>query len=197
MGQRTSKFPKPGDHIYCPRGGGLYDHHGIYVGDDMVIHLQGKGKKIEPLPECHKCRGKRIENGEIAKVCIDCFLHKETLQIYDYGVPFREFSYRKRGTCSQLHSKPPHEVISAATAFLEGARFGDYDMFKNNCEDFAVFCKTGSAESYQILGHFEKVSLANAAITAAVVGGPAGIILSTAALAPYVISKVCVGSKRH
>ncbi|KAH1046000.1 hypothetical protein J1N35_036784 [Gossypium stocksii] len=195
MGQRKSKFPKPGDHIYCQRGGGLYDHHGIYVGDDMVIHLQGKAKKLGPLPACHKCGDKRVENGEIAKVCIDCFLQGETLEIYDYGVPFREFSNRKRGTCSQLHSKPPHVVISAATAFLEGAGFGDYDMFKNNCENFAVFCKTGSAQGYQILGHVENVSLANAAIAAAVVGGPAGIILSTAALAPYVISKVFVGSK--
>ncbi|TYJ24085.1 hypothetical protein E1A91_A08G237000v1 [Gossypium mustelinum] len=106
MGQPQSKpskpsiprFPQPGDHIYCERKGGLYDHHGIYVGDDMVIHLQGAAKKLGELPTCHKCGDKRLVNGEIAKVCIDCFLDGDTLQIYEYGVTYPEFSKRKRGS---------------------------------------------------------------------------------------------------
>ncbi|KAH1105830.1 hypothetical protein J1N35_009598 [Gossypium stocksii] len=190
MGQPESKparFPQPGDHIYCRRKGGLYDHHGIYVGDDMVIHLQGAAKKLGALPACHKCGDKRVENGEIAKVCIDCFLDGETLQIYDYGVPLPEFMNRKRGTCCLRHSKPPHEVISAATGFLERNGFGSYDMFANNCEDFAVYCKTGSAVSYQIVGHIERVSAA----------GPAGILAGAAVAAAYGISKAITGAKRH
>ncbi|TYG59005.1 hypothetical protein ES288_D08G267800v1 [Gossypium darwinii] len=152
MGQPQSKprFLQPGDHIYCEREGGLYDHHGIYVGDDMVIHLQGKAKKLEPLPECRKCKDKRVQNGEIAKVCIDCFLRGERPRIYDYGVSLLEFLARKGGTCCQRDSKPPHEVISIATYLLERNRFGPYGMLTNNCEHFAVFCKTGSAASYQI-----------------------------------------------
>ncbi|TYJ24086.1 hypothetical protein E1A91_A08G237000v1 [Gossypium mustelinum] len=160
MGQPQSKpskpsiprFPQPGDHIYCERKGGLYDHHGIYVGDDMVIHLQGAAKKLGELPTCHKCGDKRLVNGEIAKVCIDCFLDGDTLQIYEYGVTYPEFSKRKRGTCCPRYSRPPHLVISAATDFLERNGFGPYDMFTNNCEHFAVCCKTGSADSYQIEG---------------------------------------------
>ncbi|KAB2018827.1 hypothetical protein ES319_D08G256000v1 [Gossypium barbadense] len=152
MGQPQSKprFLQPGDHIYCEREGGLYDHHGIYMGDDMVIHLQGKAKKLEPLPECRKCKDKRVQNGEIAKVCIDCFLRGEKPRIYDYGVNFLEFLARKGGTCCQRDSKPPREVIRIATYLLELNRFGPYGMLTNNCEHFAVFCKTGSAASYQI-----------------------------------------------
>ncbi|KAB2018812.1 hypothetical protein ES319_D08G255200v1 [Gossypium barbadense] len=105
MGQPQSKpskpwFIQPGDHIYCQRKGGLYYHHGIYVGDDMVIHLQGKAKKLEPLPECRKCKDKRVQNGEIAKVCIDCFLRGERPRIYDYGVSLLEFLARKGSAAS-------------------------------------------------------------------------------------------------
>ncbi|KAH1105863.1 hypothetical protein J1N35_009631 [Gossypium stocksii] len=197
MGQPLSKrsmprTPQPGDHIYCKRKGGLYDHHGIYVGDDMVIHLQGAAKKLGPLPACHKCGDKRVVNGEIAKVCIDCFRDGETPQIYDYGVSLLEFDIRKRGTCSLRHSKPPHEVISAATDFLKRDGFGAYNMFGNNCEDFAVYCKTGSAGSHQILGRMQ-----NATFVAAAAAGPAGLLVGAAAVAAYGISKEINDAKRR
>ncbi|KAB2018831.1 hypothetical protein E1A91_1Z001400v1 [Gossypium mustelinum] len=177
MGQPQSKprFPQPGDHIYCQRKGGLYDHHGIYVGDGMVIHLRGAAKKLGELPGCHKCGDKRVENGEIAKVCIDCFLDGGTLQIFDYGVPLLEFIARKRGTCCQRDSKPPHEVISTATDLLERNGFGPYDMLANNCEHFAVYCKTGSAASFQIEGH--------------IATGPAGMLAGAAVVAAFGVSK--------
>lgn len=150
----------------------------------MVIHLQGAAKKLGPLPACHKCGDKRVVNGEIAKVCIDCFLDGETLQIYDYGVSFGEFLTRKSGTCCGRPSKPPHEVIRAATDFLERGGFGSYDMVANNCEDFAVYCKTGSAISYQIAG---RMALLGAA------AGPVGSL----AIGAYGISKVINDANRH
>ncbi|KAG4135713.1 hypothetical protein ERO13_D08G233650v2 [Gossypium hirsutum] len=155
MGQPQSKprLPKPGDHIYCERKGGLYDHHGIYMGDGMVIHLRGAAKKLGELPGCHKCGDKRVENGEIAKVCIDCFLDGGMIQIFDYGVPLLEFIARKR-------------VISIATDLLERNDFGPYDMFTNNSQHFAVYCKTGFATSFQIEGHIPAGMLAGAAVVA-------------------------------
>ncbi|MFQ6671652.1 hypothetical protein Gotur_036120 [Gossypium turneri] len=119
----------------------------------MVIHLRGAAKKLTALPGCHKCGDKRVQNGEIAKVCIDCFLDGATLQIFDYGVSLLEFIARKPGTCSKRDSKPPHEVISTATDLLERNGFGPYDMLINNCEDFAAYCKTGSAISFQIVAN--------------------------------------------
>ncbi|XP_039064599.1 lecithin retinol acyltransferase-like [Hibiscus syriacus] len=142
--------PEAGDHIYCRRQGGLYDHHGIYVGDDMVVHLQGKGKKLGAPSECNKCGNKRFINGEIAKVCIDCFLQGETVEIYEYGVPLFIVTTRKLGTCSSVPSKPPHEVIEAAVYYLEKG-FAPYDLISNNCEHFAVYCKTGRAISLQVV----------------------------------------------
>ncbi|KAL1158816.1 hypothetical protein V6Z11_A08G249900 [Gossypium hirsutum] len=130
MGQPQSKpskpsiprFPQPGDHIYCERKGGLYDHHGIYVGDDMVIHLQGAAKKLGELPTCHKCGDKRVVNGEIAKVCIDCFLDGDTLQIYEYGVTYPEFSKRKRGSADSYQIEGHIEgVIDTGPFAMVGA----------------------------------------------------------------------------
>ena len=40
----------PGDHIYTWRRGILYTHHGIYIGNNKVIHLSGseENEKINP-----------------------------------------------------------------------------------------------------------------------------------------------------
>lgn len=37
---------KPGDQIYAYRAGGIYNHHGIYIGEPSceVIHFVGKSK---------------------------------------------------------------------------------------------------------------------------------------------------------
>ena len=41
---------KQGDHIYVRRKGLLYSHHGIYVGDGIVIHFKGAMKeKKDPV----------------------------------------------------------------------------------------------------------------------------------------------------
>ncbi|GMJ12430.1 hypothetical protein HRI_004912200 [Hibiscus trionum] len=148
----------------------------------MVIHLQGKAKKSGPLPPCQICGNKRVINGEIAKVCIDCFLEGETLEIYDYGVPVLTFTIRRSGTCSRRHSKPPYEVIQTAIDFLQGKRSARYDMLINNCEDFAIFCKTGSKGSAQVSG----VLVATSVIAAASLICPAtGLALA----GNYVLSK--------
>ena len=41
----SEKELQPGDHIHVRRHGLFYSHHGIYVGDDKVIHYRGAGKK--------------------------------------------------------------------------------------------------------------------------------------------------------
>ncbi|XWS64721.1 hypothetical protein CRYUN_Cryun05aG0028000 [Craigia yunnanensis] len=189
MGQPPSSIdlnrkPQPGDHIYSPRSGGLFDHHGIYVGDDMVIHLQGPGKKIGPPPSCQKCEHKRDCNGEIIKTCLDCFLDHHPLHFYEYGVSNAEFRTSRRGTCSVLQSKPAHEVIKIATDFLEKkSSFGCYDVFANNCEDFAVYCKTGKALSLQVVGHIDRFALVPGA----------GLIVAAA----YGIAKAITDAQRH
>ncbi|XP_039019728.1 uncharacterized protein LOC120151286 [Hibiscus syriacus] len=94
MGKKLVCELQAGDHIYCKRRGGLYDHHGIYVGDNMVIHLAGKAKKIQPYT-CKECINKGVINGEIAKICIYCFLAGKKLKVYEYGVSYFKHKFKK------------------------------------------------------------------------------------------------------
>ncbi|XWS64722.1 hypothetical protein CRYUN_Cryun05aG0028100 [Craigia yunnanensis] len=130
----------------------------------MVIHLQAPFKQIgsssscqqiESSSSCEKCGYKRDHcNGGIIKTCLDCFHYHHPLQFYEYGVSFAELKRSRRGTCSVFNSKPPHEVIKIATDFLEKkSGFGRYDVFANNCEEFAMYCKIGTAFSFQVYGH--------------------------------------------
>ncbi|KAK8545352.1 hypothetical protein V6N13_066638 [Hibiscus sabdariffa] len=111
-----SRTLEPGDHIYCKRVEGLYDHHG------------------------------------------------ENLKVYDYGVSFWEFTFRRSGTCSTRRSKPPYEVIWIATAFLRGEiSASEYNFLFNNCEDFAITCKTGNRGSVQVLSYLTAGAVCSAA----------------------------------
>ncbi|XP_022720158.1 retinoic acid receptor responder protein 3-like [Durio zibethinus] len=136
--------PEPGDHIYSERSGGLYYHHGIYVGDDMVIHLMAPPIIYNRFSDpCQKCGYKRNFSSGVIKTCLRCFLDGHSLHV-----------------CEYRFSKPAHEVITMATDCLEwNYLFGPYNLLTNNCEHFAVFCKTGSKESDQVKTIFKKVLL--------------------------------------
>ncbi|KAL4296859.1 hypothetical protein GQ457_12G005050 [Hibiscus cannabinus] len=159
MGRNCNCLPELGDHIFCKRKGGLYYHHGIYVGDNMVIHLAGKAKKLQPPNSCQECKNKGVTNGEMAKICLDCFLRGENFFVYEYGVSYFKHKTREMGTCSFFAARPPHEVVGTAAHFLERDGFGGYDLFANNCEDFAVYCKTGLSGSHQVMGRIKRLGL--------------------------------------
>ncbi|KAJ8759450.1 hypothetical protein K2173_006990 [Erythroxylum novogranatense] len=136
-----------GDHIYVYRAVG-YSHHGIYVGrkDELqyVIHF---GKDI---PSCAKCGHKENHEVKLVITCLDCFCYERnrplstSLYRYRYGAGRLSLP----GTCTTLKPKPSKEVVRVAYKLLEEG-FGDYDLLFNNCEDFATYCKTGTARSSQ------------------------------------------------
>ncbi|WZZ89622.1 hypothetical protein YC2023_118201 [Brassica napus] len=47
------------------------------------------------------------------------------------------------GTCTTAPSDPPEEIVHRARYLLSGNGFGEYHLLDNNCEDFAIYCKTG------------------------------------------------------
>ncbi|KAM7268160.1 hypothetical protein ACFE04_010326 [Oxalis oulophora] len=148
---------KPGDHIYSWRQTYIYAHHGIYVGDGKVVHFtRGKGKEIiapgflilssnsvyGSENPCQRCRDQSMLNGVVCS-CIDCFLSGGKLYLFPYNVSKSFFLAKTRGgTCTLAESDPVEEVIRRAWFLLENG-FGAYHLFKNNCEDFAIYCKTG------------------------------------------------------
>ncbi|CAN0897390.1 Protein LEAD-SENSITIVE 1 [Linum grandiflorum] len=159
MGVFSNKFPredlKAGDHIYSWRHGYLYSHHGIYVGNGNVIHFTpGSGQETgsgeymfsscpAPPAKCPDCADQSTHPGVITS-CLDCFLAGGELYRFEYGVSAAFFLAKLRGgTCTRAPSDPPEDVLHRASVLLETNGYGSYILSTNNCEDFAVYCKTG------------------------------------------------------
>ncbi|KAA8526102.1 hypothetical protein F0562_007798 [Nyssa sinensis] len=159
-----------GDHIYTWRGAFTYSHHGIYVGGSKVVHFTrerntgsngdsplissglssgscfnfsaSSSKLPLPCPTFPDCGFGQPESGVVLS-CLDCFLVNGSLYRFEYGVTSPVFLAKLRGgTCTTAKSDPPEAVIHRAMCLLRNG-FGNYDMLKNNCEDFAMYCKTG------------------------------------------------------
>ncbi|KAK4340705.1 hypothetical protein RND71_039206 [Anisodus tanguticus] len=150
---------KIGDHIYTWRHGFLYAHHGIYASDEIVIHFTpaagreiGTGTFIDRVifssspsrhseSKCHRC-GERPRNDGVISSCLECFLSGGKLYRFRYGASPGLFLVQIRGTCTFAPSDPHEDVLLRAEILLNNG-FGNYNLFKNNCEDFAIYCKTG------------------------------------------------------
>lgn len=134
---------------------------GIYAGEEKVIHFtRAAGQEIgtgtvldrfifssspshhpsdNPCPNC----GDQSRLDGVISSCIDCFLSGGDLYLFQYGVSPPFFLAQARGgTCTLAISDPPDAVLHRASFLLLNG-FGIYNIFKNNCEDFAIYCKTG------------------------------------------------------
>ncbi|KAL8517671.1 hypothetical protein ACS0TY_015781 [Phlomoides rotata] len=178
---------KPGDHIYSWRTAYIYAHHGIYVGDDKVIHFTRRGQEVGtgtvldiilvssgpnrsqvPCPTCvptHDAHG-------VVSSCLNCFLAGGILYRFEYSVSPALFLAKARGgTCTLAVTDPDEDVVHRAKYLLENG-FGCYNVFKNNCEDFAIYCKTGLL----VLNQF---TAGNSGQAVSIIGGPFAAVLST------------------
>lgn len=143
-----------GDHIYTWRTVFAYAHHGIYVGGNKVVHFT-RDEKMDsteyPFPSstpssgCSSipdCGFRKSESGVVLS-CLECFLGEGSLYCFEYGASPSVFLTKFRGgTCTTAKSDPPEAVIHRAMYLLQNG-FGNYDIFERNCEDFALYCKTG------------------------------------------------------
>ncbi len=125
---------KPGDHIYVYRKLKFYSHHGIYIGQNrnrvpLVIHFTGDSgiKKAKSTA--------KIRSTSIAK-----FLHDGELRLVSYN----DLALFKRPGASQtINCLPAHEVVQIAEHYAEHPEeWDDYNSITNNCEHFAIYCKT-------------------------------------------------------
>jgi hypothetical protein len=115
-----------GDHLYYYRSGSLYSHHGICCGDGTVVHYESS--------LWLKLAGTLLE-GQIAEPTV----RRVTLDEFAQGAPVIVRAYPR---CDD-----PQTVVQRALSRLGES---DYDLWENNCEHFAVWCKTGRARSMQV-----------------------------------------------
>lgn len=178
---------KPGDHIYSWRTAYIYAHHGIYLGDDKVIHFTRHGQEVgtgtvldvilvssaharshQPCPTCIPPE----EGHGVVSSCLNCFLAGGVLYRFEYSVTPALFLAKARGgTCTLAVSDPDDVVVHRAKYLIENG-FGCYNVFKNNCEDFAIYCKTG-------LLVLDQTTLGQSGQAVSIIGGPLAAVLST------------------
>ncbi|KAH1160053.1 hypothetical protein GYH30_031701 [Glycine max] len=122
---------KPGDHIYSWRQAYIFAHHGTYVGEGMVIHFsRGEGKESGTgtiLDRLLISSSPLHANFDIPCPRCDCFLSGGDLYLLKYGA---------------TASSDPTEYFLHRSLFLLENEFGGCHVFMNNCEDFAIYCKT-------------------------------------------------------
>lgn len=121
-----------GDHIFCFRTL-KYTHHGIDCGDGTAIHFSG-----EPLSK---------SNAEICKATLDEFADGDEIFVVKYER--QDYLARKSGSLVAVKIPLPREQV-VAHAYSRLGESG-YHLFENNCEHFAVWCKTGIPECKQFI----------------------------------------------
>jgi hypothetical protein len=142
-----------GDHISVGRKrlGVTYYHHGIDIGNDRAIHLTGDNKR----------------NAKVVETSVLEFLDNGKKEIIDY-TRFIDVIKDSKKELDTLYGRdvilPPldddtiikieQRIASPENAVNEAKKYlykSGYDLFTDNCEHFAVFCKTGLKLSLQVI----------------------------------------------
>lgn len=140
-----------GDIIGVVRRNGAYTHYGIYVSDTCVIHYA--------IPASMS-----VGHATIHATSLKLFLRNATEYfILDFPKPYQppvvlgndqphnetisEQVARRLQQQYGYHLYTPIETVNRAKS-----RIGEthYNLLTNNCEHFAIWCKTGVSESMQI-----------------------------------------------
>lgn len=140
--------PELGDVIFCRRNISLYKHFGIYIGKGKVIHFASEANDIDPdHAVIHETTLKKFSDGD--RVYVMKFPEK-----YSAGSKLRQLLMSDD---YQLMS--PKETVARAKSKLgmRGINDDGYNVFTNNCEDFAIWCKTNVSESRQLNSYIDAI----------------------------------------
>ncbi|MDM1022292.1 lecithin retinol acyltransferase family protein [Acinetobacter sp. VNK23] len=108
----------PGSHLSVSRG--VYEHHGIYIGNNQVIHYSGFAEAFN--------------KGCIEQTTLENFLDgRDQFTVVNY--PSNEVLYTNQ------------QVVERAYRCLGE---DNYNLIFNNCEHFACWCVTGEKRSEQV-----------------------------------------------
>ena len=144
---------KFGDVVGVRRMQGLYDHYGIYTGNGGMIHYADPSGDWGNNIVVHRTTLDRFkEDSEyIFVIDFDMFVKKHGISIFDIITPDginvpKLFAALLRNS-NYYHLYTPEETVRRAESRL-GEK--NYNIATNNCEHFAIWCKTGNSESTQV-----------------------------------------------
>ena len=162
----TKRIVKPGDVICVKRKIGYY-HYGIYEGNKKVIHFANIDDKWEKKTAViHETTlSNFIKNSDSEqRYMLEGEISNSMRGIigtpnYNYN-PIEAFisfikDIKKLINKFKYHLYSPEETIQRARSMI-GKSF--YNICFNNCEHFAIWCKTGIHESSQVNEVLEYIS---------------------------------------
>ena len=126
--QTADKKLEPGDVISVSRCGNMYDHYGVYIGQNQVIHFAGEPGDSEILDD-------------------SAMVREVSLDEFEQDGEYRIIAFPKESSIAGYHLYSAKETVERAKSRL-GKK--GYDIFENNCEHFAYWCKTGVKSSKQV-----------------------------------------------
>ena len=137
---------EPGDVIVACRkpikGINTYDHYGIYAGNLEVIHFSDGRKHFSGEVPVRKDSFYQFKDeDEVFVVDVDGFNE------YIKNLSPLKIGQRIHDSIRKYHFYSPEETLMRAESRV--GKVMPYDLKKNNCEHFAIWCKTGVAESSQ------------------------------------------------
>jgi len=119
--QRTLMAPPIGAHLSTPGLGGIYTHHGIYVGNNEVIHYSGMANVSTSANL----------SGPVEKVSLVEFANDNGFHIVHHDLPTYSSQQIVQNAYSRLHET-------------------QYNLFWNNCEHFVHDCIFAEKHSTQV-----------------------------------------------
>ena len=149
---------KCGDVIGVHRIGGLYDHYGIFQSDSCVYEYSAKGGDFSGEIEIH-CTTLDQFVRDSGSYFVLTFPERYGLP-GKLPVPMTVGSASLKGDIENIlwligemcssddyHLYSPNETIARAKG-----RLGEktYNLLTNNCEHYAIWCKTGMRQSHQV-----------------------------------------------
>lgn len=146
---------KKGDVIGVHRIGGVYDHYGIYTGRGKVIHFSNEGSDFGGDIRVRRATLSQFKNGASNVFVVDFEAYRDYLEnpeLFDFAGLFKLAIDSFFDNELTLYS--PEETVERAESQL--GREG-YNIVFNNCEHFAVWCKTGVKESSQVQRFIESI----------------------------------------
>ncbi len=144
-----------GDIIGVVRLGGTYVHYGIYVSDTCIVHYNIPASKTIGHAVVHATDLRNFLRDDSEYFILDFpkpYMPPVTLGNAGSVPHTNSYSEELARSLQQTygyHLYSPEETVARARS-----RLGEtsYNFFTNNCEHFAIWCKTGVSESLQING---------------------------------------------
>ena len=112
----------PGEHICVPRMNGMYYHHGIYAGNNKVLHVTG-----DRGASCLSSLA--LRDSEIKVESMDTFIYYNNMSYCVVAKPDKSFTEEELQKLTGKH---------------------EYNLLENNCEHFCNSITSGKKESYQV-----------------------------------------------